>query len=130
MTRSACISNGVNVLYFRLKLNDPYDGTCSDTTTGNGYGFEDARYANQPYAALARAVNKMTGAIPASSPMAASGLPYLPTGAVGGQSCKGKAGTVSTLYQDASGNLLLNYCYLVGSSPTTQIGAIQCIFSN
>jgi len=128
-SRWACSApNGVNVIFWYFKLNDPYNGTCGSVVTGNGYGFEDARYANHPIVQMALAINKIIGAVPASATIAGSGLPYLPAGS-STATCNIKGTADTHGYTDASGNFVVNYCYLRATGGTS-IGTIGCAFTN
>ena len=127
--RWACAYNGINAISFYMKLNDPYNAACGGQNAGLGYGFENAKYANHPYVALARAVNKITGAVPAAATIAGSGLPYYPAGSDASKSCTAAGGSTNHLAIDSSGNVVANYCYLNAGSGTS-ITSIVCTFTN
>lgn len=124
--RAGVVLNNQNALYFAFLLNDPYNGTCSAANAGNGYGFENAKYSNHPTVLLAKAVNKITGAVPASATIAASGLPYLPTGSTfPGMNGNGFSWGI---FASSTGSIIPNYCYLGASSGGTSVTTIQCTF--
>jgi hypothetical protein len=130
MVRSACTYNGQNVLVLNMKLNDPYNGTCTQTNTGYGYGFEDARYARHPYVQLALAINKTLGTVPASATLAGSGLPYAPTGSTVITNCPIAGNPGGYLVVDSGGNPVTNYCMLKLPSGNTQINSLYCQFTH
>jgi hypothetical protein len=130
LQKSLCTSNGVNLIFYAIRLNDPVSGACGSLNAGYGYGFENANYANHPMVQLAIAVNQITGAVPATATIAPSGVPYQPTsGAVKG--CPNKFGGNAGFgpHTDGSGNLQIDYCYLLAGAGATSVTQMGCFFS-